>query len=281
MKKALGILAVLGLVAAPAMADLSSGLMTNPQLANLAPIPAGHGSVGAWRPIYYTGYGTYYGIYGQSEIYAAPSDLVTVTFAFHWPFTEAVLGRQLWTSLQWDNSEVEVVSVTPVGVWAGTNIYTTQHTIHLGYSTIGHTSLSGTGTVFVTTDTFLFPDPFWTGPSSGTITVGDVLGTTAHAYPLWQNPTSITTYVAGSSFFPFMQVQMHVKSVNPDGLPDVIIKSAAMLFYRFGFSGLWFTGGGLGATSWGEDIVPEPASLSLLGFGVVAIGAGVWRRRRR
>jgi hypothetical protein len=299
MRKALGILAVLGLVAAPAMADLSSGLLTSPMQANLAPIPAGHGSVGPWRLIQYSyaihtsasGYNYYqfttYGIYGQSQIVANRSDIVTVTFAFHWPFTENVIGRQLWTSLQWDNSEVEVLSVTPVGIFGGSNIYTTQHTIvvttPIGYS--AHTSLSGS--TFVTTGTtvltsFLFPDPFWGGNSSGTITVGDVLGTELTSYPLWQNPTGITTFVGGSSFFPFMQVRMHVKDPDfLDGAPDIIIKSAALLFYRFGFSGLWFTGGGLGQTSWGEDIIPEPASLSLLGVGMVAIGAGVWRRRRR
>jgi hypothetical protein len=251
MRKALGILAVLGLVAAPVMADLSpSGL--SPVTKSLSPAQS-HGSVapiGNWTYIYYTGYGSYPVPTGSSQITAAPSDLIYVTFAFDWPFYTYVNGLQLWSSLVWDNSEVEVISVQPVGPFLGNNNYATL--------------TSG----------------FWAGPSSGTLQVGDVLGT---GVPLWQNfnnPITIPYTISAGQIYPFMRVALHVKNVIADGNPDILIGSAQLLFWTAGTT-TYGTGGAIGATSFGEDIVPEPASLSLLGFGVVAIGAGVWRRRRR
>jgi hypothetical protein len=260
MRKALGILAVLGLVATPVMADLMpSGI--SPVSKSLTPTPGGHGTVGPYRPIYYTGYGTYMGIYGDSKIPANPSDLVTVTFAFHWPFQTAVYGLQLWSSLVYDHNEVSIVSVTPVGLFAGDNNYT--------------------GTAHLTGSTIITLTPDWQGPgfnpSSGTLQVGDVLGT---GIPMWQNPQAGITTVSGSGFYPFMQVVMHVKNPILDSTPDVLIGSLAMLFWTQAGTTVWWTGGYIGSPSFGEDIIPEPASLSLLGVGVVAIGAGVWRRRR-
>jgi hypothetical protein len=256
MRKALGILAVLGLVAAPVMADLMPSDLT-PQYKSLNPIPGGHGSV---FPGYYTAGSSFVYVYGaNSEIYAEPSDLITVTFAFHWPYATGVTGIQFQSSLVYDNNEVAVVSTAPPvkGPFAGkVNNYPPPTT---------------TGTHFA-----------WSqgNPSAGTWTVGDVLGT---GVPLFiGHPSTGSVAISGSGIYPFMQVVLHVKDdVRVDGMADIVIGSAALLFWFPGGPTTYWTSGGGMTPSWGEDIIPEPASLSLLGVGVVAIGAGVWRRRRR
>jgi hypothetical protein len=252
-------LAIMALMAVPATADLSPSTLT-PSL-NTGLQSTGQGTVG----IYATGGG----IYLDYKTYAEASDLIHLTFAFHWPYVTNVYGVQAQFSFVWDNSEVEVLGMLPAG----------------GFGPSNFSAISAT---------------WWMGPSSGTLQVGDVLGT---GVPLWTNPvgSTYTTYyggqitpgdtriqlthmqVVGSGIYPFMQVDLHVKDymVPADSFLDAFVGSFALLFLVTPFSpGTWWTGGAIGAPSYGMGVIPEPASLTLLGLGLASIGAGVWRRRR-
>lgn len=252
MRKLVLSLALVGMIAAPALADLTPSAYTNPQAANLQ--YAGGHSVGVYAP------GTSPGIYLDFKTAATTSDYGAVTFAFHWPYATPVSVVQMWSSLVWDNSEIAIVNTSVAGPFTVSNYW-------------GPTTWASAG-----------------NPSSGTLVLGDVLGT---GIPLWCNPEGsvhtglsggqpFTKYVVeGSGIYPFMVVDFHVKGVNPDSYLDLLIGSAALLFrFSSASTGLWWSGGEIGAPTYGMGIIPEPASLSLLGLGLVSVGAGVWRRRR-
>ena len=299
MRKLIAAFVVLGLMAVPAMADLTPSTFT-PQLAG--PFhPTGEGTVGI-----YSNHPTYGPVLlSDVAIIANPSDIITVTFAFHWP-APTWWAIQFQSELVYDNSEIAILALnTPLaGPFAG-----------------GLNNFPGTATL--AGPTF--------NPTTGTITVGDVMGT---GVPLWSNPnlfyaqytthtpgtmtftSTLSNYMAplvSSNIYPFMQIQFHVKDATTflgSGL-DLYFNFATALFWlapsacgtgvtpnQPGCSGVtYFYGGDMLVDTWtyhttysayveyggnfGLKIIPEPASLSLLGLGLVSVGAGVWRRRRR
>jgi hypothetical protein len=214
--------------------------------------PTGEGTVGV--------YATYPGpgIYLDILTLAYPSDNFVVPFAFHWPYATPVYVIQIWHQFAYDNSEVKVLSMVPAGPFVGANNFP------------GPTTWSA-----------------WDF-SEGTWYVGDVLGT---GVPLWCNPPSehlplSTTNmgkftVTGSGIYPFMSVSVHIKSAPSDAYLDMWVNQFALLFkFSSGDPGTWWTAGALGTPTYGIGFIPEPASLSLLGLGLISVGAGVWRRRR-
>jgi len=242
MRKLLGMVAILALVAAPAMAELSSaGVLTNPQVANLQ--PTGEHTVGIYgnHPVY--GPVIYYDIIATP---VAPSDNIHLTFAFHWPYITYVGSLQVQWQWVYDNSEVQTVHMAGAGAYTGPNNIPN--------------------------------DAFWPNPTAGTIVVGDVLGT---GVPIFANPAAGVWTNYGSSIYPFMQVDLHVKNVINDGFLDAYVGQFANLFTIPGYTGTYWTQGNIGQTSFGLLVgAPEPASLALLGLGVAGIGGGIWRRRR-
>lgn len=238
MRRLVLALALVGLVASPALAGLAPSSYS-PTMADLGE-RNGH-TVGI-----YDGAG---GIYTNIIQPANVSDVFTVEFAFHWPYVTSVNMIQFWSAIVWDTDEIQITSALPFGAWNANNY---------------------DGTSFQTFVSGLV--------NTGVVKVGDVLGT---GVPLWQNPLgglSSSTLVAGSQVVPFMQVQFHVHNPVDDGYLDLFIGSAAMLFTSLGST--YWTGGAIGVPSYGIAITPEPASLSLLAGGLLAVGAGIWRRRR-
>ena len=256
MKKLAVMLAVVGLMTASASADLTPSTF-NPTAKTLTHSSA-H-SVGV-----YGGPGVLYSNFKATYV---TSDTFSLTFAFHWPYSGFVYGLQLQSSLVWDNSELEIVGVGPP----------------LTGPFVDNGATGGTASP----KNYNYPagSTWWAGPSSGTLQVGDVLGT---GVPLWINPAppGVAT-ISGSGIYPFMKVDFHVKGVIPDSFMDVYIASAALIFWDATAPGTWWTGGAIAAptpygapTSFGMGVIPEPASMSLLALGLVSLGAGVWRRRR-
>jgi hypothetical protein len=241
MKKALGVLLVLGLLAAPASADLKG----SPQATTLQKIPGVHGTIG----IYYGG-----NLYYTPFISAQQSDTFVLTFGFHWPYYTAVYADYLHFSFVYDNSEVEVLGMQGAGPFVTGSTYNPGH--------------AGNPSIPVT----LFPNP-----SSGVWGVSSLY----MDIPNWQT-SSNALFVPGSAIFPFMQVTLHMKQdgIN-DGFLDAVIGSANLIFRLSHYApSHYVSGGGIASPSLGVAFTPEPASLSLLGLGLVAVGGGIWRRRR-
>jgi hypothetical protein len=241
--------AVLGLAALPAFADLAPSALS--PLADSTAISNGSHTTGP-----YVG-GT---IPGDVVIDSTSTTTFSVTFAFHWPYNPSqTLGiryaAQLWSSLVWDSDEIQITDVTtaPGPFFGDTN--------------------SGTAA-----DNNYNAATFWpTVVNQGVRQAGDVLGT---GVPLWQNANTFQTLDTPSAVFPFLKVDFNVFNPVDDGNLDIVIGSAAMLYLYTGAAGTFWTGGGIGETFFGFEVLPEPASLALLGLGIASTSIGVWRRRR-
>ena len=171
--------------------------------------------------------------------------------------------------------------------WSGTGLNQSA-----GMITVG--DVMGTGT------------PLWSNPNLFYAQY------TTHTPGTMTFTTTLSNYMVplvSSNIYPFMQIQFHVKDAT------TYLGSGLDLFFNYATALIWLapsacgTGAppGCGTTYWygggmlvdsctyhttysayveyggnfGLKIIPEPASLSLLGLGLVSVGAGVWRRRRR
>lgn len=249
MRKLMALVAVLGLAATPAFAGLTPSSYS-PVQANLTHT-GGH-TVGIYG--YFTGYGP--GIYSNISFYPTGTATYSVSFAFHWPYSTPVTGIQMWSQLGWDNDEIQIMNVSAPMNGGSAGLFGWNNTTALNYPT----------------------GSFWSGATlTGTIVVGDVYGT---GTPLWANPAFTTAWITGSGIYPFMKVDFRSRGASDNaGFLDLFIGEAALLFDVSGVGHYW-TGGAINSTSYGINVLPEPASLSLLAIGLATTGFGVWRRRR-
>lgn len=238
----LAILAIVGMLAAPAMADM-------PEFITAGTVPMGGGTgntVGSLDGAGFIRSSTY-------PIAGTTSDAIVVQFGFHWPYTGPDPLHQIQYNVYYDNSEVMIT-----GVSALAPIAFVAHEGH--YATPAD-----------------FPNP-----TSGSVAVS-----------LWGNPTDTTALqFVGSSTYAFVQLTLHVKGPDgptisywPDPQADLFISAFAALVSHIAtgayppYTSNWWSAN-LTPPGYGINVIPEPATLSLLALGFVSVGAGVWRRRR-
>lgn len=273
MRKLVGILAVVALAATPALADLSK--LTSPTLEQNVLTPGLH-TVGVFASGDPTG-----GIYLSYKIIQEQSDLVRVTFGMDWPSLNTRYAIQVQHGFTYDNSEVQVVRQGGAGPFAGTafNNYFGPTTWAGGVPvTTGGATLNPTsGTIDIANFFGSFP--------SAINPAGTYFGPYGTPYPgQMKLEPAIPTGFGGYDLhaYPVFYVDLHVKDVMADSFLDAIVASAAWLYHITpGTAGTYWTGGFVGQYHYGIGIVPEPASLSLLGMGMAAVGLGAWRRRSR
>jgi len=331
LKRTLMALAMVGMAATPASADL----LVPDQVINANHVP-GAGTIGIYgasvngNPVASPGF-LGGGVASQASIPANVSDTIVLTFAFHWPFDATTyyplpyLGVQLQNRLIYDNSEVQVLGATGAGGWTPVNFgigANNSKMVANGPSTtttsLGATNMiPGTSTMVGANGTPLkgFPNPssgnISTAPGFGRFAVDPPITFTAPFTTPTANGATKTSAILlpFSSTFPFMKVSLHVKSVIQDGLVDLFIPSvSAFMLIRVlttttstqmnPFTGgtvtntnthalapLYFTGSAIGdpafGGSHGVDVIPEPASATLMGIGLFCLVGGGWRRRRR
>ena len=231
MRRLLLVAALLPLVAAPALADFNTLPKGLP--------PTGQHTTGVYAP------GPPAGIYADIKVPGYASDTMVFTFAFHWPFvTSNVLG-QLQFDLVYDNSEVEIMGISPRGPFVG--------------------GVNGFATI-------TFPNP-----TTGMVTVTN---------GAWLNPASPGFMMTGSGIYPIFAVTVHVKQDGIwDSANDIVMSSCNLLLSHIAtgsyppYTSYWWSTS-VGDVNYGVDIVPEPATIGLGVCGLLAVGGGIWRRRR-
>ena len=293
MKRAMIIAGWAVLAAGPVRADLVGALdpMTpRDDLQHLNPNGEG-GSVGVLT----TGGRLY--VYPNTSSYSSPrvrtlnlypniSDYITVTFGIHWPFATPVLVSRMRHGLNWDTNEVVLVGAGPAGPFTANNIGTTPAAgAALLNSIVGVTGASsGIG-------------------DAGIVGIEELVTSGAAGFFIIQ----------GSSTVPFARFTFHVKDpFGSDDLVDIIMplpgkiggpspptpgQGVGLIFSFFttsmvhsslsssvtninGTSGPFINFYSM-TPSAGVAIKPEPASVTLIGIGALALTGGFWRRRRR
>ena len=245
MRKTLLVMALVGLLATPAMADFGS----------IGPGP------------------TMQNVFN----YAPTSAVYTTTWYFHIDplvFPGPLSVDFLHYQFVWDMDEVTILNIAGAGMFAAmpNNVASLISFVTGNYSTGTHGAQSGT---------------FGGTAISGTPTFPGV-------------PNSFT--LSPSVYYPFLQVQYHVKAPVFDFYYDVRLDWIDIyggFFSTLGSPQVIHSAG----TSWSTYytvtpilytwtlytsairdanvlIQPEPASAALLAGGLLAIGGGIWRRRR-
>ncbi len=200
------------------------------------------------------------GLYDITQV-ANPGDIIHLTFGFHYPFTTAphdpIIPVQFQWNFQWDDEEVAVIGMQPAGPFVGAN----------NYSTLSETFFAG----FTSTTGDVNLGTFWANP----ITSTQSTVFTSLTMPVTPDPIGFSDVV------PVFQVDLRVLSVNPDTLYDAFVPFGKLLWDTLseypcttGHWGFDMAVVGIG----GLSIVPEPASLALLGLGLASMGIA-WRRR--
>ena len=268
MKRAMIIAGWVVLAAGPVRADLVAPLDPITVANNLTLGPGGHGTMG----ILDAGGNI---IPSNVVLYPNASDVITVTFGIHWPYVTPVLVAGNLNGLVWDTDEVVLLGAGPAGPFVTNNIGTTP----------------AAGAAFINSIV---------SPLSGT---EGVLG-------IQQSPVS-PFILRSSSTIPFFRATFRAQAPFPnDGLLDLFAPSAAtsqmpQTFFGVGVLFTFFTttmttgpsgtvnthinptpvgpfiNTGSSRPTFGLELIPEPASVSLLAVGLFAIAAGARQRQRR
>jgi hypothetical protein len=295
---ALAVLSLVAAFAAPAMADLNAFTVSGP---NAVPFPgqAGRSDQLPLRFGIVNSAGTDL-LPSSVNILANSSSNITVTFGVKWVYAQpyvygtysygswAVLGARF--NVFWDSAEV---SPTPAALTAfpgGGPGGNTMFPVNYSSATIGGFLASVDATAIGTTGVGVFANrgPGTTAGNTGMTVSGGTSG-------------GFGMSVVGHN--QLMKVGRATWHVDPGAHPD----DGLDLFWSGGVSGRFFrdttfttsTFGSVimsrvwttlignssiflfGAGPGGYDVIPEPASATLLGVGLFAVVGGVWRRRRR
>ena len=281
-KRALLAVAILGMVSAPATADMVGSLQTLPTNPNLQFLP-GHpngGTIGVLNTL---------GTFASSNVIMYPnaSDVITVTFGIHQPYITPLLIERNRNGLTLDKSEVVIMGAGPAGPFVTNNIGTTPAA---GAAAINSILATATGTAGVVGIEQFPAAPFVLNGSSTTPFFRVTFHATApfgadsllDLFAPAQGTTMTTSTTTGG---------MTVMNTNITQGVGLIFRTFTTSQSHTSFSsavtniipgtGLFITGGGASSPSFGVELRPEPASAALLGLGALAMTGGFWRRRRR
>ena len=281
MRKVALALALAGLLAAPATADLSDLLTTKA----LGPSTGGKIGILTSNGGIYGTHTTFSGIQPADLLLdASVGDTVQLTFAFVWPYNTGpsdlgVLVRGYRSMFSWDTSEVELLGLGNSGPFARGSFDS---------------------------------DP---GAAAANLNAAITNPGGVTSFGFEQNPSASNSsgndfqLLGGGGPLPFMRVTFRVLAPSPLGGLDAFFgqqavsgTSAGVVFNQIAGttlsptpwggnkvvfvttgdpSGPFITAGGSIDQTFGLSVVPEPASASLLAVGLLAIGGGFYRRRRR